>query len=633
MRSAPVRFFSSAPKRHPAGHARLPRPLLLIITDACNLRCRYCHVRRGRRFLSREAARKAVSLYMKECGGRPGRIKFFGGEPFLHFDLIQDTVRAIRQKSRTAAIEIATNGTLLDQTKVQWLKDRDVALSVSLDGSLATHVANRGAVSRQQHDALMDLVRRFSRDLTVNMTVAAAAAKDLYADFFRLYRGGARRFNFLPAGYLRWSAAQLDTLENQFFLIACFLKAHPDVFVKNVHVDNDLFLYHLGYAVDCDGGLYASDIVATKPFEPVKAFLRTGFLDRARTFGELPFARKERQVRPQIEKVFGPATMESTRRVSRILDRFVEKVRGPEGAAGKRLDLKVGYACNNACLFCVQGDKRRTCAFRSTAVLKKELTLSRATCSGVVFTGGEPTLHPAIIELVRHAKALDYRIIQIQTNGRMFAYRRFCEEMVRAGANQFCLALHAPDAAVQDHLTSSPGSFRQTVAGIRHLRWYGQEVLTNTVVTALNYRLLPRLARLFVRLGVVQFQFAFVHIGGSAWKNRRRIVARKTAVMPFVRKGLALGVRAGRGVMTEAIPYCFMRGVERYVAEQDIPFSKVVERNLVIRDYTKYRQRFAKMKGRVCRRCVYDPVCEGPWREYPELFGWSEFKPLLLDDA
>ncbi len=36
--------------------------------------------------------------------------------------------------------------------------------------------------------------------------------------------------------------------------------------------------------------------------------------------------------------------------------------------------------------------------------------------------------------------------------------------------------------------------------------------MTNSVVTKSNYRELPKLASLLVKLGVKQFQFAFIHI-------------------------------------------------------------------------------------------------------------------------
>ena len=50
----------------------------------------------------------------------------------------------------------------------------------------------------------------------------------------------------------------------------------------------------------------------------------------------------------------------------------------------KRLDIKIGYQCNNHCLFCVQGDKRRECAFRGQLEIKEDLIEARKSCDSTV---------------------------------------------------------------------------------------------------------------------------------------------------------------------------------------------------------------------------------------------------------
>lgn len=296
----------------------------------------------------------------------------------------------------------------------------------------------------------------------------------------------------------------------------------------------------------------------------------------------------------------------------------------------ERIDLKVGFRCNNFCAFCVQGDKRERLPAKPMADLRSSLEEGRRSgATGVVVTGGEPTLHENILEIVRQAKSLGYETIQIQSNGRSFCYEKFCRRLIEAGANEFGPSLHGSRPEVHDFLTGSPGSFLQTVSGIRNLKRLGARVITNTVVTKANYRDLPRVAELLVSLGVDQYQFAFMHVSGRAAENKDWLVARKSVIEPWVKKGLDVGIRAGRRVMTEAIPYCFMAGYEDCVAERIIPATKIFDAETVIEDYTLTRRTEGKAKAPSCGRCAYDEVCEGPWREYPELFGWDEFEPVL----
>src|SRR4030065_1772544 len=104
----------------------------------------------------------------------------------------------------------------------------------------------------------------------------------------------------------------------------------------------------------------------------------------------------------------------------------------------QRVDIKVGFQCNNHCLFCVQGRKREAVAFKKIGDI--ENFVREAAISGkkeVVLTGGEPTLHPDFLRIVRFSKENNFKNIQVQTNGRMFAYRDFCRQTIQAGATEF----------------------------------------------------------------------------------------------------------------------------------------------------------------------------------------------------
>ncbi len=293
----------------------------------------------------------------------------------------------------------------------------------------------------------------------------------------------------------------------------------------------------------------------------------------------------------------------------------------------ERIDIKVGFNCNNKCLFCVQGDKRYDYPDKTTEELKRILEDARKESDSIVFTGGEVTIRKDFLDLVAYASSLGFRKIQIQTNGRLFASMDYCKRILDAGANEFAPAIHGPKPEVHDWLTNAPGAFKQTARGIRNLKSLGQTVIMNSVITRPNYRLLSETARLFTALKVDQFQFAFVHALGSAEKNFEMIVPRMALIEPYVHKALAIGIRGGCRVMTEAIPYCFMKGFELYVAERYIPRTKIIDADWVVDDYTEYRWTEGKLKGPPCEKCSYNAVCEGPWREYPEHFGWEEFKP------
>ncbi|MFO0598989.1 MAG: redoxin domain-containing protein [Myxococcaceae bacterium] len=307
----------------------------------------------------------------------------------------------------------------------------------------------------------------------------------------------------------------------------------------------------------------------------------------------------------------------------------------------RRADIKTGYTCNSNCVFCVIGDKLFT-GERPTNEVIEELKLSRRTCDDVVFTGAEVTLRQDFFHLVEAAKRLGYRSIQVQTNGRMFAYRDFCERAIRAGANEFSPSLHAPVAKVHDGLTRSQGSFNQIITAIKNLKEMGQRIVSNTVAAKQNVKLLPDLARLFVELKVDQFQIAFPHPTGHAATYFNAVVPKMTELAPYLHEALRIGRDAGVACMAEAMPYCMMQGHERFVSELFIPPTEIVYEGFVIPDYKRDRVDRGKTRFPQCATCRFEPICEGPWREYPEMLGNEEFQPiagprvvdgeLLLDD-
>ncbi|MCO4763187.1 MAG: radical SAM protein [Myxococcales bacterium] len=299
-----------------------------------------------------------------------------------------------------------------------------------------------------------------------------------------------------------------------------------------------------------------------------------------------------------------------------------------EAASDRRLDIKLSFRCNNRCVFCVQGDKRDTEPCRSPENVHQMLTEKRKTCDSVVFTGGEVSLREDLPAQVRHAKALGYRSIQIQTNGRRMSYAPYLDALIEAGATELAPALHGANAQTHDELVQAKGAFRQTVKAIRLAQKRGLPVVLNSVIVQSNVAQLPAMVRLFIQLGVRQSQFAFVHALGTAAQRFDTVVPRYRDVMPYLREALLLGERAGLTMMAEAVPLCQMGDLRRFVSEDVMPETTIVDSKLTIESYADWRHAEGKAHGPPCTDCALRQACEGPWCEYPAAFGWDEFVPV-----
>ncbi len=106
------------------------------------------------------------------------------------------------------------------------------------------------------------------------------------------------------------------------------------------------------------------------------------------------------------------------------------------------------------------------------------------------------------------------------------------------------------------------------------------------------------------------------------------MVPKKSLVKPYIQRALDIGIGGGVDLMVEAYPFCFMQGYEKYCAERFMPSTEIRYPDLFVEDFERDRKKSGKKKFPQCKKCRYDLICEGPWKEYPEKFGDSEFKPV-----
>ena len=297
----------------------------------------------------------------------------------------------------------------------------------------------------------------------------------------------------------------------------------------------------------------------------------------------------------------------------------------------KRADVKVWFACNNMCEFCVQWDKRFRYKQRTLEEIKTILDNEyKNWCEAVVFTWGEPTVHKDLVECVKYAKSIWYKEIQIQSNWKNFANLEYCIKLIKAWVTEFSPSIHGFKPETHDKLVATPWSWKDVVAGLYNLKKLNQKIIINSVVTLQNYKEIPELSLLLCKIWVSQFQFAFVHILWSAAKNSETIVPKKTDCLPYIKAWLDIWKKHWIICMTEAIPFCLMKWYEWAIAEYNfMPETTVVDAEYRTESYADYRWSEWKAKQEDCKKCKKNTVCEWPWKEYPEIYGWEEFKPIL----
>lgn len=302
-----------------------------------------------------------------------------------------------------------------------------------------------------------------------------------------------------------------------------------------------------------------------------------------------------------------------------------------------RVDIKLGYSCNDACIHCVVDDFRDALRAKglhqdkTTRQFIDELSEARGRADTVVLTGGEPTIRRDLVDIVRHARSLGYRIL-VQSNGRRFSDPSFVDALVAASDMTFCIALHGPTAEVHDAVTRRGGAFEETVAGIGNLLARRQAVTGKIVLSRVNTPHLVETVELFHALGVRYVSIAYPHALGMARKMWDEVVPRYVDVLPFLHRALDAVHRLGMSADAETFTYCHMEGYEHFISEIQQQLETYVELQQygcddAVLDWSVVR-RDIKRKFPPCRACRFDAICEGPWTEYAERYGGDEFRPL-----
>jgi MoaA/NifB/PqqE/SkfB family radical SAM enzyme len=317
---------------------------------------------------------------------------------------------------------------------------------------------------------------------------------------------------------------------------------------------------------------------------------------------------------------------------------FEERLRAADGP--EKLVMNVTYVCNNRCTFCAVGTRTQVDGHPERQ--REHLDKYRAMGVRMVdFDGGEPTLNPELIALVRYARDIGYERINVTTNGRMCFYERYARELVRSGLTTLLFSVHGANARTHAQQVGVAEAFEQTVGGIRNALRHappGVELGMNVTLTKGNHREVDAIVALAWSLGLRWVNLQFLTPFGRA----TRWVAPDTreAANEVMRTIDRWGHRMKFQVIN--LPFCFMPGYERFLVgdlqklQRRMVFVNNDDVNLA--DYLGAQ----RVKKPVCAPCPHAVFCggfyelqdapEAPWIVRPEDLVRPVFKRAVAEE-
>jgi hypothetical protein len=214
-------------------------------------------------------------------------------------------------------------------------------------------------------------------------------------------------------------------------------------------------------------------------------------------------------------------------------------------------------------------------------------------------------LDPTLRERIAEARALGFRAIGVQTNGRGIADPAHAASLVRAGLTDVHLSIHGADAAAHEYHTGAPGSFDAALAALASSRAAGLTVVVTTVLTRSNYRAIAPLPRLLASRGVAGWCVAVPHAAGRALAAFDRVMPRLALALPFALHALGAADALGLPAWIAGAPACLLGPhAARALPEEPRAFAAP------------------------CEGCAARSSCPGVDAHYLARFGGDELSPI-----
>lgn len=215
----------------------LPASLILTLTDACNLRCRYCFEQelgsaRARRTMSPDMAKQAIDFYLSLPHNPESTIILFGGEPMLWWKHIPDLVQYGNTRATAGNTRItwgiSTNGTVFPEYAMDFFVNHGISPVINIDGDRITHDSLRPfAGGGGSYEIILTNFLAFRRKEGSHVTLRATVTPDhphlfqVYQLFSDLHPDEIAIFpQYFSSGSDRWDEPALQILLDEFEKLA-----------------------------------------------------------------------------------------------------------------------------------------------------------------------------------------------------------------------------------------------------------------------------------------------------------------------------------------------------------------------------------------------------------------------------
>jgi len=282
-----------------------------------------------------------------------------------------------------------------------------------------------------------------------------------------------------------------------------------------------------------------------------------------------------------------------------------------KAATKKHYWLRLTNACNNNCIFCLDKQNQNG-TVRSLGEIKEEMRQGRREKAvKLILSGGDPTLHPQFLQIIKMGKDMGYHEIQAVSNGRMFYYKDFLKKAVENGLTETTFSIHGHTKKLYEKQSQIKNSFEQALGGLINALGYPNLIVNiDIVINKINYKYLEEILRFFIKLGVTEFDLLQVMPFGSAWINRKEVLYDIKKALPYLKKAFSLQKEFSHIYLwTNRFPPQFLEGFEELIQHPVKLYDEARGRKEMFNDFLE-KDILMRCYGQRCKYCFIKNFCQ-----------------------
>lgn len=218
----------------------------IYLTTECNFQCTYCYEEYTKCLtLDKEMLIDILDFILDLESNKESdvfAVNFMGGEPLLKKELIYQAVNYIKEKCKKKVLYyITTNGSLLNEEMIFWMKENDFFVRISIDGNRETHRKNR--LQKDGNNAYATImqnlksIKKSGLKYTIRMTVANNTLDQIYDNVRYFQTLGFDKLSIVLDINMQFEEAEEDIFRKQMKKVARY---YLDVVDDNPNFSIDL---------------------------------------------------------------------------------------------------------------------------------------------------------------------------------------------------------------------------------------------------------------------------------------------------------------------------------------------------------------------------------------------------------